>query len=148
MAYPRGYVRQRKVAPRAWGGAAAQCDRCSDWVEHSSLRDQLEYRGGTAPVPTGVWVCGRCWDEPNPQDSLNTQVLKQDPEPVMNARPDTTIYSLTIPEYTLAGLPNAADRPVGDQVYVTDIGPDPVLAYADGPNWTGYYTGALIKAGP
>lgn len=129
------------------GGAAAQCDRCSCWVEHGSLREQTEYRGGTAPVGNGVMVCGRCLDRPNPQGSLNTQVLKQDPEPVLKARPDTTTYDLTILSYALAALPPAIDQFPGHQVYVTDIDPDPVLAYADGQYWFGYYTGERI-AGP
>lgn len=147
--YPKSHVRGRNVKPRVdWRGnpdAQAQCDRCSDWVQHSSIKEQLEFRGGTAPVGTGIWVCGRCYDVPNPQGALNVEVLKQDPIPVINARPDTTTYDLTILSFATGNLPDPTEAPyVGYQIYVTGIAVDPVLCYSDGPTWRNFYTEAVV----
>lgn len=147
--YPRSYSRGRRVPARvSWKGrddAQAQCDRCSHWVQRSSLREQLEYRGGTAPVGTGIFVCGYCYDVPNPQGALNVEVLRQDPVPVMNPRPDQTTYQLTIPTYASGSLPSATTTPPGDQIYVTGVAADPVLCYADGTTWRNFETDAVVS---
>lgn len=146
--YPRNHRRGRRVPPvvsrKGRDDAQAQCDRCSHWVQRSSLREQLEFRGGTAPVGTGIFVCGHCYDVPNPLGALNVEVLRQDPIPVINPRPDQTTYDLTIPTYPSTLVPIAADQPPGTQIHVTGLAADPVLAYASGPDWLDFYTGALL----
>ncbi len=65
-----------------------RCDRCC-WIWNlDRLRMQQEWRG-MALMDTGLMVCPRCLDQPNP--SLRTIILKPDPEPVENARPGTPI---------------------------------------------------------
>lgn len=148
MAYPIGHVRGKHVLARvSWKGrddAQAQCDRCSWWVQRSSLMEQMEYRGGTSPVPTGIFVCAHCYDVPNPQGALNVEVLRQDPVPVMNPRPDQTTYDLTIPSYASGSLPASALLPPGTEIYVTGLGPQSVLAYADGFTWRNFETDAVV----
>lgn len=46
----------------------------------------MEFRGGSAPVGTGLMVCGTCDDVPNPY--FSKQVLAPDPVPVRRPRPD------------------------------------------------------------
>lgn len=67
--------------PRARG----QCDRCSRVVFHDQLRWQMEYRGNTL-MRTGILVCPRCEDKPQPQDM--TVILKPDPVAVKDPRPE------------------------------------------------------------
>lgn len=64
--------------------AAAVCDGCGLWVPHRHLRERKDYRGGSVPVGTGLWVCGVCDDVPQPYFAL--LVLPPDPVPVRNPR--------------------------------------------------------------
>jgi hypothetical protein len=66
--------------------AVAVCDGCGFWTMHDHLVEKKEYRGGSVPVGTGLWVCGVCDDVPNPYYSK--MVLSPDPVPVRNARPE------------------------------------------------------------
>lgn len=67
--------------PRARG----MCDRCSQVVFHDQLQWQMEYRGNKL-MRTGVLVCPRCIDKPQPQD--RTVILQPDPVPVKDPRPE------------------------------------------------------------
>lgn len=62
-----------------------RCDGCGFHWNLSDLRPQLEW-AGEGLRDTGLLKCPRCLDEPNPQ--LRTIVLKPDPEPARNPRPD------------------------------------------------------------
>lgn len=64
--------------------AAAICDGCGFIVNHPELREKVEYRGGSVPVGTGVWVCASCDDVPNPY--FSKLVLAPDPVPVSEPR--------------------------------------------------------------
>jgi hypothetical protein len=63
----------------------AICDRCGFEVNHSSLSEQVEYRGGEAPVGIGILVCPACYDKPQPYFARPR--VKNDPTPVTNPRP-------------------------------------------------------------
>ena len=87
----RRVVRRSRPAPRFDARdprAIAICDGCGFQVQHNILREKMEYRGGSTPVGTGLLVCPRCDDVPNPMGQL--QVLPPDPVPVRNPRPDFT----------------------------------------------------------
>lgn len=64
----------------------AICDGCGFAVMYSDLREKMEYRGGMTPVGTGLRVCGTCDDVPN--NYFQLQVLRPDPVPLQNPRPD------------------------------------------------------------
>ena len=66
------------------------CDGCGFWTMHPSMVEKKEFRGGSAPVGTGFYVCGVCDDVPNPYYSK--MVLPPDPIPIKNPRPEN--YSL------------------------------------------------------
>lgn len=94
----KNIVRRTRPAPRFNArdpAAIAICDGCGFLVQHNTLREKMEYRGGMTPVGTGLMVCPRCDDVPNPYGQL--QVLPPDPVPVRNPRPDVypTWYLLT-----------------------------------------------------
>lgn len=85
----RNIVRRTRPAPRFDARdprAIAICDGCGFLVQHNTLREKMEYRGGASPVGTGFLVCPRCDDVPNPYGRI--QVLPPDPVPVRNPRPD------------------------------------------------------------
>lgn len=87
----RRIARRSRPAPRFNARdprAIAICQGCGFLVQHEVLREKMEYRGGISPVPTGLWVCPRCDDVPNPFGQL--QVLPPDPVPVNMPFPDTT----------------------------------------------------------
>lgn len=85
--------------PQAW----AICDGCGFRVMHNSLKRQVEYRGGSAPVWTGFLVCGRCLDVPQPY--FSRQVLPPDPVPVQNPRPgQNPTFRITLQDGTSAIL--------------------------------------------
>ena len=63
----------------------AVCDRCGLQVSRQTLRKQTDFRGGDAPVDTGLLVCVACFDEPQPYYARAK--VGRDPEPVKNPRP-------------------------------------------------------------
>lgn len=65
--------------------ARAMCERCSQIVFHDQLLKQMEFRGNKL-MWTGIFVCSRCIDQPQPQD--RTVLLRPDPEPVRDPRPE------------------------------------------------------------
>lgn len=81
--------RNRRTAPRFSASdprAIAICDGCGFLVQHNHLREQKDFRGGSTPVGLGIWVCASCQDQPQPY--FSRQLLRPDPVPVRNPRPD------------------------------------------------------------
>lgn len=78
------YTHMRKNNPRGIG----TCDYSGFMVLHRSMKDQLQYRG-QGLVKTGYRVDPRFYDDPNPQDL--TPLIKPDPVPLRNARPDSVV---------------------------------------------------------
>ncbi len=66
--------------------AVGVCDGCGWWIQHSQLKKQLEYRGGSTPVWNGFLVCSKCYDVPNEAPQFKRLVLPPDPVPVLNPR--------------------------------------------------------------
>jgi hypothetical protein len=64
--------------------AAARCDQTDFVVGNNELVKQMQYQGTTL-VWTGLWVAKQYADKPNP--SAMTPVLKADPKPLRNPRP-------------------------------------------------------------
>jgi hypothetical protein len=63
--------------------AAARCGRCYCWINHHKLQWQMRWSGMNL-VNTGLLVCPRCLDDPNPQE--RALVLPPDPIPIRNPR--------------------------------------------------------------
>lgn len=95
--------------PRAY----ALCDGCKFLTYHDELREQMDYRGGTSPVPTGFLVCPQCYDTPNAQ--FSPPILKPDPVPTYRPRPDDDgIMILATEDFA----PIIADGPGGGPIEV------------------------------
>ncbi len=89
MQYSFGAGRKHRTRPRFSASdpqALAICDGCGFLVQHNHLREQKDYRGGSTPVGLGTWVCASCQDMPQPY--FSRQLLRPDPVPVRNPRPD------------------------------------------------------------
>jgi len=86
------YTKMSKNNPRG----IARCDYSGFMVMHSSMKDQLQYRGNGL-IKTGYMVDPHFLDKPNPQDL--TPLIKADPVPLSNARPDN--YVDVIPDQTI-----------------------------------------------
>lgn len=67
--------------------AIAICDGCGFLVQHTHLREKKDYRGGSTPVGLKLYVCASCDDVPQPYYSR--LLLRPDPVPVRNPRPDS-----------------------------------------------------------
>jgi len=65
----------------------AICDGCGFMVQHTELREKKDYRGGTTPVGISLQVCASCDDVPQPYYSR--LLLRPDPVPLRNPRPDS-----------------------------------------------------------
>jgi hypothetical protein len=65
----------------------AICDGCGFLVQHTHLREKKDYRGGTVPVGLGIYVCASCDDVPQPY--YRRLLLRADPIPLRNPRPDS-----------------------------------------------------------
>ena len=119
----------------------AICDGCGLPTMHYSLREKREYRGGMAPVGTGLMVCAQCDDRPQPY--FKRQVLRPDPVPLRKPRPDDAGDADIFPVYTIPTLPDASTYPAGFRIDVTVALVDSP-AYSDGENWRWYMTGSVI----
>jgi len=64
--------------------AAARCDASDFVVGRTDLVKQMEFHG-LSLVWTGKWVSKRFADKPNP--AMLTPILKADPAPIPNPRP-------------------------------------------------------------
>lgn len=122
----------------------AICDGCGLPTPHTELRQNMEYRGGMDPEPTGFRVCARCEDVPNAY--FQKQLLRPDPVPLKDARPDDhgtdTLDSYT--SYATGALPDASIYEVGSQIDVTGLGADPVRAYSNGVSWRAVDTDEIL----
>lgn len=80
--------------------AVVVCDGCGFWINRSAQRERMEFRGGTTPVGTGIYVCPKCDDVPNAQ--LAKPLFYRDPYPIPHPRPDpavaTPIYADVPPQ--------------------------------------------------
>jgi hypothetical protein len=101
-----------KFIRKSWNNprALARCDYSGFIVEHKDLVKQMAYRG-RGLVYTGFMVHKRFVDKPNSQDL--TPLIKQDPVPIRDPRPDNEIFEQTtiatsVGEITL----NVGDNPV------------------------------------
>lgn len=140
----RGGARQRLIRPSFSDPSAdkyAICQGCGMPTMHSHLRERMEYQGGLSPQGTGLWVCARCDDVPQPYFQM--QILRPDPAPEesLNSFPDinqdpTMVLELddgsvlelddgslleltqTFPEFWQIALPNPADFDPGYQIDV------------------------------
>jgi hypothetical protein len=65
----------------------AICDGCGFMVQHTQLREKKDYRGGSTPVGLSLRVCASCDDIPQPY--YRRLLLRPDPIPLKNPRPDT-----------------------------------------------------------
>ena len=89
MQYAFGQGRKRRTKPKFDAKdprGIAICDGCGFLVQHSHLREKKDYRGGTVPVGLGLYVCASCDDVPQPY--YRRLLLKPDPVPLRNPRPD------------------------------------------------------------
>lgn len=147
MQTQRRIVRRHRVRvntdprdPRAVG----TCMGCGLETPRHAMREQMAYRGGSTPVPTGVWKCQRCIDELQPY--YKRQRLKPDPVPVDKPFPDDNgSDGETFPSYASVGaLPSAASLPAG---YMVDVTIDSVStrAYSDTVNWRKYSDNSVIS---
>jgi hypothetical protein len=65
----------------------AICDGCGFMVQHAELRQKQDYRGGSTPVGLSLRVCASCDDVPQPY--FSRLLLRADPIPLKNPRPDS-----------------------------------------------------------
>jgi hypothetical protein len=90
MQYAFGQGRKRRTQPEFDAKnprAVAICDGCGFLIQHDHLREKKDYRGGTVPVGLGIYVCASCDDVPQPY--YRRLLLRVDPIPVRNPRPDS-----------------------------------------------------------
>lgn len=78
------YTKMSRFNPKGIG----TCDYSGMMVEHQRMVRQMEYRG-QGLVWTGFWVNPKFQDQPNPQNL--SMLIKLDPVPLLNARPDSII---------------------------------------------------------
>jgi len=69
------------------------CGRCGFRYNVGQLMEQYDYQGSSQLQGTNIFVCTRCYDEPQPQTS--PYVLRPDPDPAYNARPEPYVVDET-----------------------------------------------------
>lgn len=67
------------------------CDYSGLMVQQALMKDQMAYRG-QGLVKTGYRVNPKFYDQPNAQDL--TPLIRVDPRPLLNARPDSQIDTI------------------------------------------------------
>jgi len=90
MQYAYGKGRKHRTQPQFDAKSPrglAICDGCGFMVQHTQLREKKDYRGGTTPVGLSLQVCASCDDVPQPY--YRRLLLKPDPVPLKNPRPDS-----------------------------------------------------------
>lgn len=90
--------------------AIAICDGCGFLIQHTELREKRDYRGGSAPVGLGIYVCASCDDVPQPY--YRRLLLKPDPIPVQNPRPDYNPTYYVLGEDGVQRLVTEDDQPI------------------------------------
>ena len=133
----------------------AICDGCGFLVQHKHLREKKDYRGGSVPVGLGLYVCASCDDVPQPY--YRRQLLRPDPVPLRNPRPDynPTWYILDEDNVQIIAQENAQSVDTltietGTQYLTIDIGlavniPSTVLIGYDATN---YMVGTVVNYVP
>lgn len=90
MQYAYGKGRKHRTQPtfdaKSPHGLAI-CDGCGFMIQHTQLREKKDYRGGSVPVGISLRVCASCDDVPQPY--YRRLLLKPDPVPLKNPRPDS-----------------------------------------------------------
>jgi hypothetical protein len=135
---------------------------------HDDMTWNMDFRGGMTPVRTGTFVCQKCIDVP--QAYFQKQVLRPDPAPLPNPRPDDNgevtgtielqtddgsvelqtgdglieLENWDYPQYPTGSLPAPHGFPAGYQIDVTGLVDSPVRSYADTINWRRVDTNAVI----
>jgi len=90
MQYAYGKGRKHRTQPKFDAKSPrglAICDGCGFMVQHTHLREKKDYRGGSVPVGLSLRVCASCDDVPQPY--YRRLLLKPDPVPLKNPRPDS-----------------------------------------------------------
>lgn len=90
MQYAFGQGRKHRTSPKFDAKnpkAIGICDGCGFLVQHEHLREKKDFRGGTVPVGLSLYVCASCDDVPQPY--FSRLLLRPDPIPVKNPRPDS-----------------------------------------------------------
>lgn len=90
MQYAYGQGRKHRSQPQFDNKSPrglAICDGCGFMVQHTQLREKKDYRGGSVPVGLSLQVCASCDDVPQPY--YRRLLLKPDPVPLQNPRPDS-----------------------------------------------------------
>lgn len=88
----------------------AICDGCGFLVQHSHLREKKDYRGGSVPVGLGLYVCASCDDVPQPYYSR--LLLRPDPVPLRNPRPDYNPSYFVLDENGIQRIVAQDDKPI------------------------------------
>lgn len=81
------YTKMSKLNPRS----ISRCDYSGLMVQTSKMVDQYQY-AGQGLIKTGYRVNPKFADKPNPQNL--TPIIKVDPRPILNARPDNVIDTI------------------------------------------------------
>jgi hypothetical protein len=121
--------------------AKGVCDRCQRTVNRSELRWQMEWRGNRL-ASTGVLVCERDYDVPQPQS--RTLTLGPDPLPVIQPRPPDTVGSdQYLGSFTKAALPAAAVSK-GHIAFASNATGGGQQVWSDGVTWRYFGTGTPV----
>lgn len=113
MQYAHGKGRKRRTKPRfdpKDPRGIAICDGCGFLVQHSHLREKKDYRGGTTPVGLSLMVCASCDDVPQPY--YRRLLLKPDPVPLRNPRPDYNPTNYILDENGVMRIVAQDDQPI------------------------------------
>jgi hypothetical protein len=138
----RRAFRRKPIANPRNPRARGICQGCGLECYRDEMQEQRDYRGGSAPVPTGVWKCRRCIDVPQPY--FKKQVLPPDPVPVRKPFPDDGADDgEEFPTYESGSLPAPGEYPAGYRIDV-ESGGETIPAYSDTLNWRRYDTNAVI----
>lgn len=73
--------------------AAGFCQRCNVHTNLYKLSEQFAWRGNSL-APTGLFVCSKCIDQPNPQ--MRARRIDADPVPVKNPSPPRFVDPLLL----------------------------------------------------
>lgn len=113
MQYAFGRGRKRRTKPEFDAQsprAIAICDGCGFLVQHDHLREKKDYRGGSTPVGLKLYVCASCVDVPQPY--FSRLLLRPDPVPVRNPRPDFNPTSFVLDENGVQRIVTQDDDPI------------------------------------
>ena len=113
MQYAFGRGRKQRTQPKFDAKnpkGIAICDGCGFLVQHSHLREKKDYRGGSVPVGLSLYVCASCDDVPQPYYSR--LLLRPDPVPLRNPRPDYNPNYFVLDENGIQRIVTQDDQPI------------------------------------